>query len=292
MTGKAAFRQLGYAHSIGGHTLLYYRLWGRSSFCNRFVGNVLYTEFQGLSDSIEPPVNAQPGVLAGAQDNFARRPGIFDGIVMSKCNTEVTRNGCQIPPAPVSLRPSAAGDHCTVQPPCSEQPQSVSLHCAIHVAVSISADSSGVAAPETSRLFRKFSLVSSRLATDTIGGEDLAPGICKGIVEAHGGRIWADTGEHGRGMTLTFERRVVTVAGHQVQLTATEYNLLFELSTKAGRVLTQDELLERVWGPEFLGQPEVLHSYVRSLRQKLGNNASSPSYIFTEHGIGYRMAQA
>ena len=92
-------------------------------------------------------------------------------------------------------------------------------------------------------------------------------------------------------MAINYEGRVVTVGGHQVQMTSTEYNLLFELSTKAGRILTQDELLQRVWGPEFLGQPEVLRSYVRSLRRKLGDNARNPSYIFTEHGIGYRMAQ-
>ena len=77
-----------------------------------------------------------------------------------------------------------------------------------------------------------------------------------------------------------------------MQLTATEYKLLTELSISAGRVLTQDMLLQRVWGPEYLGESQLLRSYIKSLRQKLGDSARSPSYIFTEHGIGYRMAKA
>ncbi len=83
----------------------------------------------------------------------------------------------------------------------------------------------------------------------------------------------------------------VTVAGQPVQLTATEYKLLHELSSGAGRVMTQDELLHRVWGPEYAGESQLLRAYVKTLRQKLGDNARDPSYIFTEHGIGYRMAK-
>ena len=90
---------------------------------------------------------------------------------------------------------------------------------------------------------------------------------------------------------VNFDERTVTVAGHPVQLTATEYKLLTELANCAGRVLTQDELLQRVWGPEYAGEPQLLRSYVKSLRQKLGDNARKPTYIFTEHGIGYRMAK-
>ena len=92
-------------------------------------------------------------------------------------------------------------------------------------------------------------------------------------------------------VAINYSERVVSVAGTQVQLTATEYKLLMELSGSAGRVLTQDELLERVWGPEYLGETQLLRSYVKTLRQKLGDNARSPTYIFTEHGIGYRMVK-
>ena len=92
-------------------------------------------------------------------------------------------------------------------------------------------------------------------------------------------------------VVVNFDARTLTVDGAPVPLTATEYKLLFELASNAGRVLTQDELLQRAWGPEYSGEPQLLRSYVKSLRQKLGDNARQPTFIFTEHGIGYRMAK-
>ncbi len=93
-------------------------------------------------------------------------------------------------------------------------------------------------------------------------------------------------------VSIDYSSHRVTVAGQPVQLTATEYKLMHELSNSAGRVMTQDELLHRVWGPEYAGESQLLRAYVKTLRQKLGDNARKPSYIFTEHGIGYRMAKA
>ena len=90
-------------------------------------------------------------------------------------------------------------------------------------------------------------------------------------------------------VAIDYEARTVRVSGDPVHLTATEYELLHELSTKAGRIMSQDELLQRVWGQEYSGESQLLRSYIKSLRQKLGDNARSPTYIFTEHGIGYRM---
>ncbi len=92
-------------------------------------------------------------------------------------------------------------------------------------------------------------------------------------------------------LTVNYASHTLEVGGQPVQLTATEYKLLFELSRRAGRVLTQEELLRRVWGPEYSGESQLLRAYVKSLRQKLGDNARDPSYIFTEHGTGYRMAK-
>ncbi len=93
-------------------------------------------------------------------------------------------------------------------------------------------------------------------------------------------------------VVVDYSSHAVTVDDEPVQLTATEYKLLHELTSKAGRVLTQDELLHRVWGPEYSGESQLLRAYVKTLRQKLGDNARQPSYIYTEHGIGYRMAKA
>ena len=92
-------------------------------------------------------------------------------------------------------------------------------------------------------------------------------------------------------VTIDYMERSVTVAGHPVQLTPTEYKLLFELSTNAGRALTHDQLLQRVWGEDRKADLRVLRSFVKSLRYKLGDDARNPFYIFTEPGVGYRLAK-
>ena len=90
-------------------------------------------------------------------------------------------------------------------------------------------------------------------------------------------------------LTIDYAERLVTVAGRQVQLTATEYNLLFELSAAAGRVMTYAQLLRRVWGPLYASDSRVIHTYVKQLRNKLGDDAKRPTYIFTEPRTGYHM---
>ena len=81
----------------------------------------------------------------------------------------------------------------------------------------------------------------------------------------------------------------MAVTGRPVQLTPTEYEVLFELSVHAGRVLTHDQLLQRVWGPEKTGEPWLVREVVKRLRRKLGTAAGNPAYIFTEPRVGYRM---
>ena len=90
-------------------------------------------------------------------------------------------------------------------------------------------------------------------------------------------------------LKINYEERLVTVAGQSVQLTATEYRLLVELSANAGRVMTYDQLLERVWGFDYSGNPRLVQAFVKTLRRKLGDDTKSPSYIFTEFRVGYRM---
>ena len=75
-----------------------------------------------------------------------------------------------------------------------------------------------------------------------------------------------------------------------MQLTATEYKLLSELSLNAGRVLTHDRLLQRVWGYDHSDGTNTTRNLVKNLRRKLGDDARSPKYIFTETGVGYRIA--
>ena len=92
-------------------------------------------------------------------------------------------------------------------------------------------------------------------------------------------------------LTIDYAERLVTVAGRPVQLTATEYALLFELSVHAGRVLTHDRLLQRVWGSEKSSDVRVIRTHLRRLRRKLGEDAENPTYIFVEPRVGYRMAK-
>ena len=97
---------------------------------------------------------------------------------------------------------------------------------------------------------------------------------------------------HLEDLTIDYADRSVTIAGRPVPLSATEYKLLFELSISMGRVLTRDHILQQVWGPEYLGESEVLRATVKNLRRKLGDDANDPRYIFTEPRVGYRMAKS
>ena len=90
-------------------------------------------------------------------------------------------------------------------------------------------------------------------------------------------------------LTIDYTERRVTVAGLPVQLTATEYNLLFELSGNAGRVVTHSQLLRKVWGMTSSSDVRVIRTLVKRLRRKLGDDASQPTYIFAERRVGYRM---
>ena len=92
------------------------------------------------------------------------------------------------------------------------------------------------------------------------------------------------------GLSIDFARRLVAVDGEPVTLTATEYALLYELAIHAPRVLTHSVLLQRVWGPERVGEAWLVRDVVKRLRQKLGDAAKSPRYILTEPRVGYRLA--
>ncbi len=91
-------------------------------------------------------------------------------------------------------------------------------------------------------------------------------------------------------LAVRHEQRLVTLAGREVRLTATEYDLLHALSSGAGRVLTYDTLLRRVWGESRTGRTERLRTVVKKLRRKLGDDPAAPSYVLNVRGVGYRMA--
>ncbi len=90
--------------------------------------------------------------------------------------------------------------------------------------------------------------------------------------------------------SLDCATREVRVRGEVVRLTSTEYRLLEELVRHSGTILSHQFLLERVWGPEYVGNTHYPKVFVRRLRQKLGDDPEQPRYIHTEWGIGYRFA--
>ena len=82
-----------------------------------------------------------------------------------------------------------------------------------------------------------------------------------------------------------------TLDGRPLQLTRREFDLLWMLASHRGRLVTQEMILKALWGPAHLEDSQYLRVYIRQLRQKLGDDASNPRFIFTEPGIGYRMSE-
>lgn len=91
------------------------------------------------------------------------------------------------------------------------------------------------------------------------------------------------------GLTLNFSERRISVNGKDVKLTPTEYNLLKELALNEGKVLTHTQLLQMVWGPEYLSETQYLHVFIKRLRSKLGTEANMSSCITTIPGVGYKI---
>ena len=85
-----------------------------------------------------------------------------------------------------------------------------------------------------------------------------------------------------RDLTVDYAQRRVTVAGNPVELTDIEYRLLVELSANAGRALTHERLLQRVWGPDKGEDSGPVRNIVKRLRRKLGDDANNPTYILNE----------
>jgi DNA-binding winged helix-turn-helix (wHTH) protein len=92
-------------------------------------------------------------------------------------------------------------------------------------------------------------------------------------------------------LTINFAHRQVKIKDRPVSLSATEYKILYELASHAGMVLTHGQILQRVWGPEYSGENDLVRSFIRNVRRKLGDEARNPRYIFTEPQVGYRMAR-
>src|SRR6266704_2172733 len=92
-------------------------------------------------------------------------------------------------------------------------------------------------------------------------------------------------------LTIDFSQHLVALAGKEVALTPTEFSIIAYLAQNAGRIVTQDLLLEHVWGAEYVGESHMLRVNITRLRRKLETNPSRPRYLLTRPGIGYLLVR-
>ena len=90
-------------------------------------------------------------------------------------------------------------------------------------------------------------------------------------------------------LTIDPAAHAVYVGSKQIDLAAREFALLHALAQEAGRVLSIDDLLARVWGAEFFGEPQVVYVHIRWLREKLEEDPQHPKRIVNVRGVGYKL---
>ena len=90
-------------------------------------------------------------------------------------------------------------------------------------------------------------------------------------------------------LTINLLEHRVTLAGKDIPLSPREFDLLHTLALEPGRVFSVDELLGRVWGAEFIGQPQVVYVHIRWLREKIEKKPNRPRRILTVRGVGYKL---
>jgi two-component system KDP operon response regulator KdpE len=92
-------------------------------------------------------------------------------------------------------------------------------------------------------------------------------------------------------LRINFDQRKVIVRGQEIRLRPTEHRLLYQLVTNAGRLLSHETLLSRVWGPEYRDEEQYVRLYITYLRQKIEKDPKNPVYILSERGLGYRFKE-
>ena len=92
-------------------------------------------------------------------------------------------------------------------------------------------------------------------------------------------------------LLVDFERRLVKVKDQEIHLTQIEYKLVCLLAQNAGRVMTYESIITKIWGPYADNDNQILRVNMAHIRRKLEENPAEPQYIFTEIGVGYRMRE-
>ena len=96
---------------------------------------------------------------------------------------------------------------------------------------------------------------------------------------------------HAKGLTIDFEKHLVSVDGKDVHLTQIEFKIISLLAQNSGRVMTYDTIISNIWGPYADDNNSILRVNMAHIRRKLEQNPAEPQYVFTEIGIGYRMIE-
>jgi len=92
-------------------------------------------------------------------------------------------------------------------------------------------------------------------------------------------------------LRINFDQRKVIVRDEEIQLRPTEHRLLYQLVSNAGKLLSHEVLLSRVWGPEYRDEDHYVRLYITYLRQKIEKDPKNPKYILSERGLGYRFKE-
>ena len=130
--------------------------------------------------------------------------------------------------------------------------------------------------------------------TKPFGTDELLARIRTAI--RHSNKIMTDSMNNNRpysakGLTVDFDKRLVTVDGNEIHLTRVEYKIVSMLAINSGKVITYSSLIDQVWGPYADDNNRILRVNMANIRRKLEKNPGEPVYIFTELGIGYRMIE-
>lgn len=92
-------------------------------------------------------------------------------------------------------------------------------------------------------------------------------------------------------MVIDYNKHQVLVRGENVKLTLSEFRIVALLGKYAGKVLTYDFIIKELWGPRAGGDNQILRVNMANIRRKIEKNPASPEYLFTEVGVGYRLAE-
>ena len=144
---------------------------------------------------------------------------------------------------------------------------------------------------QTSDLLRGFDLGADDYMTKPVDFAELVARVAAILRRCSSEMQEEETTEsfHDGELEIDWRSHQVYVRGKSVKLSPTEFNLLSCLIKNRGWIVTHEQLLQKVWGPNYVGDKSFVKLYIRYLRQKIEENPHSPQLILTERGVGYRL---